>query len=45
MDRTLLLEAVGSEEEDAVSADAEVPGGDVVVADESAADSAEDKED
>jgi trigger factor len=40
MDRTLLLEAVGSEEEHAVSADAEMTGGDVEAADESAADSA-----
>jgi trigger factor len=44
MDRTLLLEAVGSEEETAVSADAGVTGGDVGAVDENAADSAEDKE-
>lgn len=44
MDRTLLLEAVGSEEETAVSAAAGVTGGDVGAVDENAADSAEDKE-
>ncbi len=45
MDRTLLLEAVDSEEEDANRADAEVTGEDVEAADESAADSAAGKED
>ena len=38
MDRTLLLEAVGSEEDAAVGADAEVTGGDVEAAQEQAAD-------
>ncbi|MGD0874174.1 MAG: trigger factor [Acidimicrobiales bacterium] len=45
MDRTLLLEAVDSEEEDANRADAEVTGEVVEAADESAAESAAGKED
>ncbi|MGA2804627.1 MAG: trigger factor [Acidimicrobiales bacterium] len=44
MDRTLLLEAVGSEEETAVSADAEVTARDAEVGDEAAADTAAGKE-
>jgi trigger factor len=40
MDRTLLLEAVGSEEETAAGAHAEVTGGDVVATEERVADSA-----
>ena len=45
MDRTLLLEAVDSEEEDANRADAEVTGEVVEAADKSAAESAAGKED
>ncbi len=44
MDRTLLLEAVGSEEATAVGADAEVIGGDAEAEDEAAADTAAGKE-
>ncbi|MGO9963124.1 MAG: trigger factor [Acidimicrobiales bacterium] len=45
MDRTLLLEAVGSEEETAVGADAEVTGGDAEAADQAAAGTVAGKED
>ena len=44
MDRTLLLEAVGSEEETAVSADAEVTGGEAEAEDGAAVDTAAGKE-
>jgi trigger factor len=45
MDRTLLLEAVGSEEDTAVAADAEVTDGDAEAAHEQAADTPAGKED